>query len=82
VSLASIVAAAFAPFYQLLIWGAEPAALANGVMSLLLIWRHSANIKKLLAGTESKFGQRAAVPAPPHPEHHPSHHSHHRAKRG
>ena len=78
VSLASIVAAAFAPFYQLLIWGAEPGALAIGAMSLLLIWRHSANIRKLLAGTESKFGQKAAAPAahPPHPHHH------HRAKRG
>lgn len=59
VSLASIVAAAFAPFYQALIWGVEPALLAIGVMSLLLIWRHEANIKRLLAGTESKFGQKA-----------------------
>ena len=58
VSLASIVAAAFAPFYQLLIWGAGPAAIAVAVMSLLLVWRHSANIKKLLAGTESKFGRK------------------------
>lgn len=83
VSLASIVAAAFAPFYQLLIWGAEPAALAIGVMSLLLVWRHSANIRKLFAGTESKLGQKAAA-APPAPQHHHPHHSHshHRAKRG
>ncbi len=58
VSLASIVAAAFAPFYQLLIWGAGPAAIAVAVMSLLLVWRHSANIRKLLAGTESKFGRK------------------------
>ena len=47
-SLASIVAAVFAPFYQLLIWGASPIALAIAVMSLLLIWRHSGNIRKLL----------------------------------
>jgi glycerol-3-phosphate acyltransferase PlsY len=59
VSLASIVAAAFAPFYQLLIWGAGPLAGAITVMSLLLVWRHSANIQKLLAGTESKLGQKA-----------------------
>ena len=58
VSLASIVAAAFAPFYQLLIWGVGPAAIAVAVMSLLLVWRHSANIRKLLAGTESKFGRK------------------------
>jgi acyl phosphate:glycerol-3-phosphate acyltransferase len=59
-SLASIVAALFAPFYQLLIWDADAIALAIAVMSLLLIWRHSANIQKLLAGTESKVGQKAA----------------------
>ncbi len=27
-------------------------------MSLLLVWRHRANIRKLLAGTESKFGRK------------------------
>jgi glycerol-3-phosphate acyltransferase PlsY len=59
-SLASIVAAAFAPFYQLLIWGAEPALAAIVPMSLLLVWRHQANIRKLLAGTESRIGHKAA----------------------
>ena len=58
-SLASLVAAVFAPFYQLLIWGAGPTAGAVSVMGLLLIWRHSANIQKLLKGTESKLGQKA-----------------------
>ncbi|MFT3956983.1 MAG: glycerol-3-phosphate 1-O-acyltransferase PlsY [Piscinibacter sp.] len=62
-SLAAIVSAAFAPFYQLLIWGAGPVAGAVAVMGLLLIWRHSANIQKLLKGTESKLGQKAAPPA-------------------
>lgn len=62
-SLASLVAAAFAPFYQLLIWGVEPALACIVPMSLLLIWRHEANIRKLLAGTESKLGQKAAAPA-------------------
>ena len=66
VSLASIVAAVFAPFFQALIWGPEPALLAIAVMSLLLVWRHEANIRKLLAGTENKFGQPAVVvPAGP-----------------
>ncbi|MDZ5457303.1 glycerol-3-phosphate 1-O-acyltransferase PlsY [Azohydromonas lata] len=63
-SLAAIVAALFAPFYELLIWGASPAALAVAVMGLLLVWRHSANIKKLLAGTESRIGQKAAAATP------------------
>ena len=73
-SLASIVSAVFAPFYQLLIWEASPSALAIAVMSLLLIWRHSGNIRKLLAGTESKLGQKAAAPVPPHA--HAGHHGH------
>ena len=61
VSLASIVAALFAPFYQLLIWGGSPLVVGIVVMCLLLIWRHSANIQKLFAGTESKLGQKAAA---------------------
>ncbi len=60
VSLAAIVGAVFAPFYQALIWGVEPALLAMGIMSVLLVWRHEGNIKKLMAGTENKFGQKAA----------------------
>jgi acyl phosphate:glycerol-3-phosphate acyltransferase len=62
-SLAAIVAAVFAPFYQLLIWGFGPPALAIALMSLLLIWRHEANIRKLFAGTESKLGARSPAPA-------------------
>jgi glycerol-3-phosphate acyltransferase PlsY len=58
-SLASIVAAVFAPFYQLLIWGVEPALACIVPMSLLLVWRHEGNIRKLLAGTESRIGQKA-----------------------
>jgi glycerol-3-phosphate acyltransferase PlsY len=63
-SLASLVSAAFAPFYQLLIWGAEPAAAVIVVMSLLLFWRHAPNFSKLLAGTESKIGGAKPVAAP------------------
>lgn len=67
-SLAAIVAAAFAPMYQLLIWEAGPTALTLIIMGLLLVWRHQANIKKLLAGTESKLGAKAAAkPAPVKP---------------
>jgi glycerol-3-phosphate acyltransferase PlsY len=58
-SLAAIVSAAFAPMYQLLIWEAGPTALTLIIMGLLLVWRHQANIKKLLAGTESRLGQKA-----------------------
>ena len=57
-SLAAIVAAGFAPFYQLLIWGSGPIAIAVSLMGILLVWRHGANIQKLLNGTESKLGQK------------------------
>ncbi|MEY2688622.1 MAG: hypothetical protein RL375_2820 [Pseudomonadota bacterium] len=62
-SLAALVSAAFAPFYHALIWGFGSVTLAIAVMSLLLIWRHSANISKLIAGTEGKLGQKAAPAA-------------------
>ncbi len=81
-SLASLVSAVFAPFYQALIWGLEPVLLAIIGMSLLLVWRHQANIAKLLAGTESKLGQKATPaplgPAPFHDKPHAGHgHAHH-----
>ena len=62
-SLASLAAAGFAPFYQLLIWEADGYALAITVMSLLLVSRHAGNIAKLIAGNESKLGHKAAPPA-------------------
>lgn len=84
-SLAAIVAAAFAVFYQLLIWGVEPALLAVAPMSLLLVWRHEANIRKLLAGTESRIGHKAggaqnATPAPAASRRH-AHGQRHHAKK-
>lgn len=69
-SLAALVSALFAPFYQLLIWGPGPIAIAAGVMGLLLIWRHAANIQKLLAGTETKLGYKAGPVAPTPPPRH------------
>ncbi len=61
-SLASIVAAVFAPFWQLLTQGPDPIAAAIGAMGLLLVWRHSANIRRLLAGTEGRLGKSASPP--------------------
>jgi glycerol-3-phosphate acyltransferase PlsY len=63
-SLASLVAAVFAPFYQLLIWGAGPEAAIITVMSLLLVWRHTANMSRLLAGTEGRLGGHPAARRP------------------
>ena len=63
VSLASMVAAVFAPAYYLLgngvAWQASgEKTLALMAMGVLLIWRHRENIRRLLAGTESKLGSR------------------------
>ena len=63
-SRAALVSALFAPFYQVLIWGPGPTAIAAGAMGVLLIWRHAANIQKLLNGTESKLGQKSGQAAP------------------
>jgi glycerol-3-phosphate acyltransferase PlsY len=60
-SVAALACAAFAPLFYLLAdrgpWYAERSiALAIFVMSALLVMRHSANIAKLVKGTESKLG--------------------------
>jgi acyl phosphate:glycerol-3-phosphate acyltransferase len=75
-SLASIVAAVFAPFYQLLIWEPNPFLLTMAAMCVLLVWRHFGNIQKLLAGTESKIGAKAAAAPAPAPAKHRPHHKH------
>ena len=75
-SLASLVSAVFAPFYQLLIWGGGPVAMTVTVMGLLLVWRHAANIQKLFNGTESKLGQKAEGAAPAHAHSHTHAHPH------
>ena len=63
VSLASMVAAVFAPVFYVfgdgVAWdmnGAEVFCLA--VMAMLLVWRHRENINRLLAGSESKLGRK------------------------
>jgi len=64
-SLASLVAAVFAPAYYLLgnriQWYAEASvALALAAMAMLLAYRHRANIARLLKGTESRLGAKKA----------------------
>jgi glycerol-3-phosphate acyltransferase PlsY len=63
VSLASIVAALFAPVYYLfgdgVAWNAPGVqVLAVAVMGVLLIWRHADNIGRIVAGTESRLGAK------------------------
>jgi glycerol-3-phosphate acyltransferase PlsY len=64
-SLASLVAAVFAPVYYLfgdrLKWYAErPVTMALFAIALLLAWRHRGNIDRLMKGTESKLGGKKA----------------------
>lgn len=65
VSLASMVAAVFAPAFYLfgdgVAWQSEPVeVLCLAIMALLLVWRHRENINRLLAGTESQLGKKKA----------------------
>lgn len=60
-SLASLVAAVFAPLYYLfgsgVLWRAHPAITAAiVVIGAILLWRHRANIARLMQGQESKIG--------------------------
>lgn len=57
-SLAALVAAVFAPLWYLFLFQPDPIATAVAVMSVLLIWRHGTNIQNLLAGKESRIGQK------------------------
>lgn len=57
-SLSAVVAAAEAPFAAWILTERADIALPVAAMSMLLIWRHATNIRKLLAGTESKIGGR------------------------
>ncbi|MBI3383149.1 MAG: glycerol-3-phosphate 1-O-acyltransferase PlsY [Aquabacterium sp.] len=61
-SLAALTASIAAPLIQFQGWGFSAMTIGVAVMSALLIWRHEANIRKLLAGQESKLGQKAAPP--------------------
>ena len=65
VSLASMVAAVFAPVFYLfgdgMAWQASlPEVLSLAGMALLLVWRHRENIHRLMAGTESQLGKKKA----------------------
>jgi glycerol-3-phosphate acyltransferase PlsY len=65
-SLASLVSAAFAPVYYLLLnrvaWYADTRiSVALFVMALLLAWRHKQNIERLVAGKESRLGKKKSA---------------------
>jgi len=60
-SLAALASALFAPAYYLLghriAWYVDDAVMLSAiVMSAILVWRHQANIAKLIRGEESRIG--------------------------
>jgi len=57
-SLAAIVAAVFAPLYYFFLFGARAMLPSLILISALLLWRHKANILKLIAGTEHRIGEK------------------------
>ncbi len=64
VSLASLIAAVFAPVYYIFGDGVawylnKGVLLALVLMSLLLIYRHIENISRLIKGTESRLGKKS-----------------------
>ena len=65
-SLAALVAAAFAPFFAFFLHGMGrfplEAAIGVTVIAILIVWRHSGNIRKLIAGTEGRMGGGSSSP--------------------
>jgi len=61
-SLAALVAALFAPCYAFWAFGLQPLLPVTAAMSVLLVWRHRENIRRLVAGEESRVGAKASPP--------------------
>jgi len=64
-SLAAITASLAAPFAAAAVFGKSWYTLAVACMTLLLLWRHRANIMRLRAGTESRIRLGGSRKAPP-----------------
>lgn len=59
VSLGSIVAAALIPILVAALRGPGPVLWLTVGLAAFVIWAHRSNIRRLLAGTENRFGRRA-----------------------
>ncbi|TVT49362.1 MAG: glycerol-3-phosphate 1-O-acyltransferase PlsY [Denitromonas halophila] len=57
-SLAALVAAIAAPAFAHVLLNSPAITAACLVMAAMLLWRHADNIKRLLAGTESRIGKK------------------------
>lgn len=64
-SLAALAAAVFAPLWYAWLHGADLMLGAVIAIALLLVYRHKANLRRLLSGEEGRIGRRARNPAAP-----------------
>jgi glycerol-3-phosphate acyltransferase PlsY len=65
VSLASICAAFALPFAGWLLGASLPLIVVTSALAVLAIYKHKANIKRLMKGTENRIGSRKAGQAEP-----------------
>lgn len=67
VSLASIAGAAILPLALYLLERPDRPEILwlDGLVAIAIIWLHRSNIRRLLNGTENRFGRRATPPAHP-----------------
>ncbi|OGT33858.1 MAG: glycerol-3-phosphate acyltransferase [Gammaproteobacteria bacterium RBG_16_51_14] len=54
-SLSALIAAVLTPVYTALLLPVPAYIAANSIMTIALIWRHRANIRKLMDGTETRI---------------------------
>jgi glycerol-3-phosphate acyltransferase PlsY len=65
ISLGSMVGSALAAPLMWLFHKGAPEIVAGGLLAVLVIERHQANIQRLFSGTERRIGQREAPAEPP-----------------
>jgi len=62
VSLGSVLAAIVAPLLTLLLGRPLPLVLCVWAIGALIVWRHRENLRRLLIGTETRFGAKPPEP--------------------
>jgi acyl phosphate:glycerol-3-phosphate acyltransferase len=63
VSLASMLGAASLGAYAFLAGASPLVTAAAALLAALIAWKHRANVRRLLRGTESRMGRKGAAPA-------------------
>ncbi len=63
-SLAALVSMILAPLFVWLIWPAPELVVMQGVMTLILVWRHRSNIQKMLSGEEGRISKQSGPEQP------------------